>query len=79
MERKEEIILQAQGTDPAAASPHDDWGTDLAAASPHDDWVTSVVFSPDGTTAASASADATIRLWEVVDNRLKPKGAGILR
>ncbi|MBG1244230.1 AAA-like domain-containing protein, partial [Nostoc sp. NZL] len=29
----------------------------------HSDWVNSVVFSPDGKTLASASADSTIKLW----------------
>uniref|UniRef100_A0ACD5GYI1 WD40 repeat domain-containing protein n=1 Tax=Desertifilum tharense IPPAS B-1220 TaxID=1781255 RepID=A0ACD5GYI1_9CYAN len=38
-------------------------GTLQATLSDHRDWVTSVSFSADGQTLASASADNTIKLW----------------
>ncbi len=31
----------------------------------HSDWIAALAFSPDGQTLASASADQTLRLWEV--------------
>jgi WD40 repeat protein/uncharacterized caspase-like protein len=37
----------------------------------HSSWVTSVSFSPDGKTLASASADHTIKLWRVDGTLLK--------
>ena len=36
----------------------------------HTDWINSVVFSPDGQTALSASGDHTLILWEVAPGKL---------
>ena len=37
----------------------------------HTDYVNSVAFSPDGTTLASGSRDATVKLWDVATGTLK--------
>jgi len=42
----------------------------VANLSGHRDWVYRVALTPDGTKLASASADGTVRLWNVADGRL---------
>jgi WD40 repeat protein len=46
-----------------AASGYDAVHTPLGVLTGHTDWVNAMVFSPDGHTLASGSADRTVRLW----------------
>ena len=39
----------------------------IATLTGHTSWIGSVVFSPDGGTLASGSADTTVRLWQESD------------
>ena len=47
-------------------------GSELARLEGHRTWVGSLVFWPDGQTLASASADQTIRIWDISDIRTAP-------
>ncbi len=44
-------------------------GTEIARLAGHRGWISAMVFWPDGKTMASASADQTIRLWDISDLR----------
>ena len=45
-------------------------GAQLANLTGHADWVYRVAVTPDATKIASASADGTVKLWNLADNRL---------
>jgi len=47
-------------------------GSEIARLEGHRTWVGSLVFWPDGQTLASASADQTIRIWDVSDIQATP-------
>lgn len=44
-------------------------GQELAVLSGHSSSVNTVVFSPDGTTLASASSDQSIKIWDIVSRK----------
>ena len=71
------VAYSPDGTRLAVASSIGIWlydantGAEVALLTGHMGVVTSVSFSPEGTTLASGSYDATIRLWKVATGQLK--------
>ncbi|MEH1845036.1 MAG: WD40 repeat domain-containing protein, partial [Nostoc sp.] len=54
-------------------------GKEISTLTGHSDSVTSVVFSPDSKTLASASADKTIKLWNLNLDDLLAEGCSWLK